>query len=145
MKVEKFLRLFLVFLAVYLLFDGAIHLLNIRLQSVEHIWPQSALSYATLLNLIYASFVFLASILILFAQRDLKKYKTMIYASAFWAVFHGSLLIYLSLSQNFSHNFSNLSSLRVWLPFYDLYLLFEGVLACFYALFVFYWIKKEKR
>lgn len=141
---EKVLRLFLIFLAMYLLFDGGLHLLNIRLQSVEQLWPKSALSYATLLNLIYASFVFLASILIFFAQRELKKYKTMIYASAFWALFHGSLLIYLSITQDFTLYFSDLPSLHVWLPFYSQYLLFESILAYFFSLLVFLWMKGSK-
>lgn len=141
---EKVLRFFLIFLAIYLLFDGGLHLLNIRLQSVEQLWPKSAFAYATLLNIIYASFVFLVSFLILSAQRDLKKYKSIILTSAFWALIHGSLLAYLSIAQDFRSYFVNLPSLYVWLPFYNQYLLFESILAYFFSLLVFLWMKGSR-
>ena len=139
---EKIFRVFLNVMAVYLILDGAIHLFNIRLQSVLNIWPKSALSYATLLDMIYASFVFLVAALLLIAQRSLKKYQSLILASSIWAIFHGFLLIYLSLSQNFTGNFSNFPSLFVWMPFYNQYLLAEAFLAFIYAILVFIWIKK---
>lgn len=142
-NLEKILRVSLNLLAVYLILDGAIHLLNIRLQSVANIWPSSALSYATLLNAIYASFVFLAVALILVAQTDLKKNKGLILASGIWAVFHGLLIIYLSSSQNFMNNFSNSPSLYVWMPFYNHYLFFEAFLSFVYAGLVFIWIKND--
>lgn len=143
MKVEKIFRVFLIFLAVYLVGDGAIHLLNIRLQSVQNIWPQSALSYAVLLNAIYASFVFLAAILVLVVQKDLKKYKPLILSSGIWSLFHGLLLAHLILSQNFMESFSNYSSLYVWIPFYNQYLLFEAFLAFVYAILAFLYFKSQ--
>lgn len=142
-NLEKILRIFLNFLAVYLLLDGTIHLLNIRLQSVANIWPASSLSYATLLNAIYASFVYLAAILVLVAQTALKKYKSLILASGIWSVFHGLLLIYLSSSQNFMNIFLNFPSLYVWMPFYNYYLFFEALLSLIYAGLVFIWIKND--
>ena len=140
-NLDKVLRVFLNLLAVYLVVDGTIHILNIRLQSVADIWPASALSYATLLNAIYASFVFLAAILVLVALSDLKKYKSLVLASSIWSVFHGLLLIYLNSSQNFMDNFSSLPSLHVWMPFYNYYLFFESLLSLIYAGLVFIWIK----
>lgn len=141
---KKFIRAFLIALGIYLMADGVIHLLNLRLQSVTNIWPASALSYAKLLNLIYASFVFLASILVLVAQNNLKKYQTLIFSSAVWALFHGSLLIFLSLSEDFKNSFLNLPSLLVWISFYNQYLSVEAILAFLYALIIFVWIKEEK-
>lgn len=141
-SIEKVLRVFLNILAIYLILDGAIHLLNIRLQSVANIWPASAFSYAILLNAIYASFVFLTALLILVAQANLNKYKNLVLTSSIWTIFHGSLLIYLSLTQNFANNFSNFPSLSVWLPFYNQYLLVEAILSFVYTGLVFIWIKK---
>jgi uncharacterized membrane protein YozB (DUF420 family) len=140
---DKQLRFFIIVLGIYLIGDGLIHLLNIKLGSVKGIWPQSAFSYAILLNSIYASFVFLVSSLILIAQKDLKKYKSLILVSSVWSVFHGGLLIYLSVTQNFMVSFYNLPSLYVWMSFYDKYLIFEALLAFAYALLVFLWIKND--
>lgn len=142
-KAEKILRLFLIVLAIYLIGDGIIHLLNIRLQSVTNVWVISALSYATLMNAIYASFVLLAAILVLVAQSALKKNQSLILASSIWAIFHGLLLIYLSSTQNFVNDFSNLPSLYVWIPFYNQYLLVEAFLSFIYAVIVFIWIKND--
>ena len=141
---QKVLRVFLNILAIYLLFDAAIHLTNIRLISVTKLWSVSALSYAILMNAIYASFVFLAAALIWVVQKSLKKYQDLIFISSFWAIFHGLLLIYLSYSQNFMHNFLPFSSLYVWLPFYNQYLLFEATLSFTYAGLVFLWRKSDE-
>lgn len=143
-QMQRLIRLILFFLALYLIGDGVIHLFNIRLNSVVGIWSNSAISYATLLNAIYASFVFLAAILILVVQFSLKKYKNLILASSIWALFHGLLLIYLTSTQNFLSNFSNLPSLYFWMPFYNQYLLFEAFLSFAYAILIFIWSKKVK-
>lgn len=142
-KVEKLFRLFLTFMAIYLIGNGIIHLLNFRLQSVINVWPQSAVSYAIILNSIYASFVFLAAILLLVVQKDLKKYHTLILASCIWAIFHGLLLIYLSFTQNLI-NFSQWPSLYVWMPFYNQFLLFEAFLSFVYVALAFSWSKGQK-
>lgn len=138
------MRLFINILAVYLIGDGLIHLLNIRLNSILNVWPSSAISYAVLLNSIYASFIFLAASLILIAQTNLKKYKDLILISAIWAIFHGILLIYLSLTQNFMISFANAPSLSVWMSFYDKYLIFEAIISFIYAILVFLWRNKVK-
>ncbi|MBI2334494.1 hypothetical protein HYU96_01715 [Candidatus Daviesbacteria bacterium] len=139
---EKLFRIFLIFLAVYLIGDGLIHLFNIRLLSVSSFWPVSAISYAVLMNSIYASFVLLAATLILVAQANLKKYRELILASAIWAIFHGILLLFLNSTQNFAQDFSDYPSLSVWLPFYNHYLFFEAILAFIYAIVVFVRHKK---
>ena len=142
---QNLLRFFLIFLALYLTSDGTIHLLNIRLISVTNIWPKSAISYATLLNAIYASFVFLAAILVFAAQKDLKKYKNLVFASVIWALIHGFLLTILSISQNFNQQFQAAPSLQVWFPFYNQYLLFEAILAFAYAAVGLLWLKGFKQ
>ncbi len=141
---EKLLRVFLIILGIYLIGDGAIHILNIRLQSVINVWPSSAIAYAKLLNAIYASFVFLVAILVLVAQSDLKKYKSLIKASIIWAIFHGLLMIYLSTTLDFMNSFSHHSSLYVWMPFYNQYLFFEAFLTIIYCLLVFLWVRQQK-
>lgn len=139
------MRIFLTVLAMYLIGDGAIHLLNIRLGSVINVWPVSAVSYAILLDSIYASFVFLAAALILVAQTDLKKYESLILVSGIWSILHGILLLYLNSTQHFAHDFFNYPSLLVWMPFYNQYLLFEALLSFVYAIVVFIWNKAIKQ
>lgn len=138
---ENLLRFFLNLGAIYLILDGAIHLINLKLASVMNIWPPSAISYATLMDTIYASFVFLVALLIFIVQKDLKKYKALIFISAIWALIHGFLLIFLSINWNFTKEWLRLPSLYVWLPFYKQYLLFESALAFVYSILVFLWLK----
>lgn len=141
---EKIVRGFLIFGIFYLIFDGLLHFFNIRLLSVQSIWPQSALSYGVLLNMVYASFVFLTTGFAFLMQTDIKKYKNLIILSSFWAFFHAILLIYLSTTQNLVLNGKNLPSLLVWSPFYNQYLFFESTLLISYSLVVFYWVKKGR-
>lgn len=141
---EKMVRGFLIFGVFYLIFDGLLHFFNIRLFSVQDIWPQSAFSYATLLNMVYASFVFLAAGFAFLMQKDIKKYKNLIVLSAFWAFFHAILLIYLSITSNLIFSAKELPSLLVWSQFYNQYLLFESALLIAYSLVIFYWMKKGR-
>ncbi len=142
--IQKLLRIFLNFGAVYLIFNGLVYLFNIRLASVENVWPISAIYYARLLDAIYASFVFLAAVLIFIAQKDLKKYKDLIFYSTIWAFFHGVLLIFLSLTQNFTKDSPSLPSLYIWIPFYSQFLLFEVLLLFIYIVLVVLWFKGGK-
>ncbi len=142
--IGNILRIFIILLAVYLIGDGLIHLFNIRLLSVAGVWPRSAISFGILMDGIYASFVFLAAILVFAVQRDLKKYKTLVIASSIWAILHGVLLIFLTTTNDFLASFQSLPSLYVWMPFYNQYLLFEAFLAFLYALLVFIWVKDKK-
>ncbi len=141
---QKLLRFFLNFVAIYLILDGLIHLTSIRLQSVINVWPNSAIAYATLLDTIYASFVFLVALLIFVAQNDLKKYKKLILASAIWAFMYGFLLAFLVLNKDFTEDFSTFPSLHVWFPFYNHYLLFEASLAFVYGILVIFSFKGGK-
>lgn len=141
---QNLLRLFLNIGAVFLILNGLVHLFDIRLASVESIWPKSAISYARLLDTIYASFVFLAAIMIFIAQRDLKKYRNLIFYSAFWAFFHGFLLIKFATTQSFTKEIPSLPSLHIWIPFYNQFLLFEAFLLLVYVILVFLWIKSGK-
>ena len=145
MKIQNILRIFLLFLGIYLAVDGLVFLSNVRLQSAYHLWPSSAFSYAYLTNAMAAAFMFLASYVAFIIQKDPKKYQNLISASALWAFFFGLLLIYLSSTQNLMSNFSNLPSLYVWMPFYNWYLVFEALLSFAYAGLVFIWLKGMKQ
>lgn len=138
---DRLIKSLLIFGGVAFIADGLLHFLNLKLNSVLDIWPESALTYAYLLNFIYASFIFLAAGTCFILQKDIKKYKTMIIFSAFWALFHGILLVFLALTQNYTQAFKGYPSLYVWLPFYDKYLILEGSLLIIYAISVYWWIK----
>lgn len=141
-KLQQIIEKLLLFGAIYLAIDGLIHILNLRLESV-HNWPSSATTYATFLNMIYASFVFLAAAISFVMQKNLKKYESLVILSAVWAFLHGSLLIFLDIKYNFVKTFADYSSLYVWLPIYDYYLYFEASLFIIYSILVFIWKKEE--
>lgn len=141
-SVDKILKGFLIFGGAYFIFDGLLHLIGIKLISVINLWPESALSYAKLINQLYASFIILAGIMALFLQQDLKKYKDLITVSAAWATFHGIILLSLIFTARFGSTFQELDSLRVWLPFYEQYLLLNAVLLFTFSGLVFMWRKR---
>lgn len=143
-KLEKLLRVFLIFGGAYFIFDGLLHFFNVKLYSVGNFWPKSAVSYGELLNAIYASFIFLAAGVIFIIQKDLKKYQLIIKFSAVWAFFHGSILVFLIYTQNYQEIFKSLPSLLVWLPFYREYLLINSILLFLYSGVVYLWIRNKK-
>lgn len=144
MKMYKnILRGFLFFWGIYLILEAALYLFNIRLYSVETLWPDSALSYAKLINQFLGSFFVFIALLVFEAQKNIEKYQSLIKISGLWALFYGFLLVILSLSKDFSQAFNNLSSLSVWFPFYNQYLLLEAVMLIAYSIVVFLWIRKK--
>lgn len=141
---NRVVKLFLLFGGIYILIDGLLHLLNLRLTSVINVWPDSALLYAKLLNVLYASFAILVATVAILVQKDTDKNKTLIVGSAFWALLHGLLLIGLSLTQNYIQIFKTYPSLHLFFPMYDKFLIFEGVLLLVYSLVVFIWWRGKR-
>ncbi len=139
---EKLLKGFLIFGGAYFIFDALLHFSNIKLSSTTDIWLSSAASYANFINYLYGSFVLLAAAFSFIIQKDLKKYKTLVLASAFWAFFHAILLLFLVWTNNYQRIFKDLPSILVWLPFYKEYLTFNAVLLLIYSGLVYKWVIK---
>lgn len=110
---------------------------------VNNVWSESALVYADLLNHIYGSFILLAALMAFVLQSNLKKYKTLIIASSFWALFHAILLLFLIWTNNYQQIFRDLPSLLVWLPFYKEYLTFNSLALLTYSAIVFLWMRSK--
>ncbi len=142
-NIEKILRGLLIFGGCYFVFDGLLHLSGFKLLSVES-WPAAAKAYANLINVIYASFVFLASIFVFIMQKNLKKYKSLIVLSAIWAPCHGLILIFLVWTNNYQQIFQAFPSLLVWLPIYREYITINALLLVIYSITVYIWKKKSK-
>lgn len=143
-NIQKVIRGLIIFAGMYLLFDALLHFFGTKLLSVAGVWPESAVSYSNLINRLYASFVILAAMTAYVVQKDLKKYKYIIYFSAVWALFHGALLLFLVLTQNYQLTFKNLPSLLVWLPFYREYLVLNAIALLIYSLIVYIWFRQER-
>lgn len=137
-NLEKFLKSFLIFGAIYFIFDGLLHFLGIKLASVNN-WPDFAKAYANLINVLYGSFIFLAAGIIFIIQKDLQKYKNIVLLSAVWSLFHGVALLYLVWNNDYQQVFKNYDSLLVWLPIYREYLTLNSILLLIYSIIVYFW------
>ena len=143
LKWDKILKWYLIFGAIYILFDGLIHFFPIRLVDVHNIWPEAAYQYARFFSQLYASYaIFIAGSLFIL-QTDLKKFRPLIIWSSYFAIFHACLLIWNTLAFNFESIFQSPPSLRAWLPSYNLIELFEAVLLLIYAIIVYTWNKSH--
>lgn len=142
--IKNVLRIFLIFGGCYFIFDALLHFSGLKFLSVESFWSSSALSYAKLINFLYASFVLLAAFLAFLIQKDLKKYQTVILLSAVWAFFHGMILLLLVWSKDYQQIFQEFASLLVWLPIYREYITFNALLLFFYSGIVFAYFKNER-
>lgn len=141
--IEKLIRGFLIFGALYFTFDALLHLSNIKLSTVKDYWPESAIKYSNLINYIYASFVLLAASISLIIQSNIKKYQSILAISSIWASFHGIVLLFLVWMNNYQVIFQNTPSLLVWLPFYGEYLSFNSLLLFVYSGLVFCLLRKK--
>lgn len=143
MDMEKILKVYLIFGGLYFIFDGLLHLSNIKLASVIGIWPQSALIYAKLVSILYASFIILSGVMALFLQSDLKKYKPLVVISSIWALFHGAILLFLITTEGYGQIFEGFDSLLVYLPFYEGYLTLNALLLFSFSGLVYLWWRKK--
>lgn len=144
-NIEKLLRLVIICLGLYLLFESFLYFFDIRLIDVRADWDLSALVYAKLIEKVLGSaFLFIAVVILFEVQKDLLKYKNIIKISAVWALLHGILLIYLSFPQNYTEVFKPFPSLMVWFPLYDKYVTLEGIIIILFSILVFFWVKLSK-
>ena len=141
---EKLLRLCLILWCFYLLFEATLYFFSFRLGDIQDVWPTSAIVYSRLLEKILGSLFVLIAVMTYFVQKDLNKYKTFIKVSAIWSLFHGSLLIFLGLTQNYVATFLKYPSLYVWFPFYNQYVILEGIVLIGYSVLVYLWLKDSK-
>lgn len=142
-QIEKALRIYLIFWGLYLIFEGLLYILNIRLIDTRNIWPPAALAYARLLEKVLGSiFLFVAAVIIFEVQRNLLKYKNFIKIGGIWAFFHGILLIFLGTTQNYAEVFKPYPSLLVWFPWYREYVVLEGLAAIGLSILVYLYQKK---
>lgn len=142
MKIQNILKWYLLVTSIYLLGDGLVHILDIKLINALS-WPQAPLVYSKFIGHLYGEFAILASLLGIESQRDLKKYRNFLYIVAIWSLFYGSYLIYSSLTIPFTEIFANTPSVFVWIPFYNYYLIFEASLLFTLSLLVFLWRRNE--
>lgn len=142
-NIEKILRGFLIFGFFYFLFEAILYLSNIRLTDVDASWPASAKGYTKLISQVLGSFELLLSFVCFELQKDIKKYSRLIKLSGVWTLVHGGVLISLSATNNFTGIFAPMSSLYVWAPFYNQYVLFEAGILIFYSLIVILWSRKN--
>lgn len=142
--IENSLRVLVIFWGIYLFFEGILYFFNVRLVDARNIWPASVTLYSGLIGKVLGSvFLFIAAV-VFDVQRNLLKYRNFIKLSGFWGMFHGGVLIWLSLSNNFTEVFKNTPSLYVWFPFYNQYVALEGIILVSYSVLVYFWLKNTK-
>lgn len=125
------------------MFESSLYLFGIRLSDVREIWPSSGVVYTELIEKVLGSTFLFVAIVIFEVQKNLLKYKTFMKLSAIWAFFHGILLIYLSLTQNYVEVFKDSPSLFVWFNLYDKYVFLEGIAAIGFSILVYFWLRNQ--
>lgn len=125
MNIKIILKRYLLAASIYLILDGLVHVFDIKLVNVN-VWPESSLTYSKFIGNLYGGFAILAGLFGIEVQRDLRKYKNILYITAVWSLVYGAYLIYSGLTIPFVEIFSLIPSLYFWMPFYNLYLVFEA-------------------
>lgn len=137
------MKMVLIFWALYLLVEAFLYLFSIKLGSVTGVWSSSAFAYADLTGKFFGSFFLLFSALAFIAQKNLEKYKNLIKISGWWGLFHGGILLSAGIFEDYSQVFGNFPSLHAWIPFYNQYLVAEGLALFAYSGVVYLWQKTD--
>lgn len=133
---KKILSVMLLVWSFYAFFEAFLYLSHIRLVGIKSSWPADALSYSSLLEGIVGSLFLLIGAVAFIVSKNLDKYRGFIKISGVWTLFHGGLLIFLGLTQDYLNTFMA-PSLYVWFPFYDQYLVIEGIALIGYSVIVY--------
>ena len=136
MKITAVLKGYLFFAGIYLILDGLIHILGIRLIDITR-WSKEPLVYSDFINRLYGSFVIFVGLLGIEVQTDLMKYKKFLYIAAIWSFFHAGYLVYTAVTVDFIQTFAREPSVYIWMPFYNYYLIFEAALLLCLSLLVY--------
>lgn len=142
MMIKLLLKWYLIAASIYLIFDGLVHVFDIKLIDAIS-WPQPAFVYSKFIGNLYGAFAILAGLFGIEASRNLEKYRNFLYIAAVWSLAHAVYLLYSSLSINFVGIFNQTQSVYFWIPFYNSYLLFEAGLLVTFALMVFIYRKHD--
>jgi hypothetical protein len=140
-KFQKNLRWMLLFGFVFMLGEAVFHFSGIRLWSISSIWPNSAMSYATFFQHLWASASLLiaGAIYVLYKEKDIRK--KLMYPLSFYCIFHGLLLIWWGSTAVVST--WQYPSLHVWNPWYEVQLFIEGSVLLIFAGYILYGRKKK--
>ena len=139
---KKAVRAYLIFGGIYMLGEALIHFSNAKLTNVAILWPKDAVTFSSWVSTLYASTTLFLSMLLFYIQHNVEKNKKIIKLLAFYALFHGLLVTYFSLTFGFNEIFQELPSLYLWLPNYSVYLIFEAFLLFVFAFLVYLWQRK---
>lgn len=133
---SDFLRWVLRAGCVFMVIEGIYHGSGIRMAGVEAYWPESAVAFARLFMMLWASASLTIAVVCYFSQRYLEQAKPLLVLLALPAIVHAAMLLWLSLSPFV--NIMPLSNLYAWIPFYEVWIRGEALLLTSYALYIAY-------
>lgn len=139
---NKIIRAYLIFGGFYMLGEAIIHFSGVKLTDVAALWPQEAVTFSSWISTLYGSTILFMSLLLFSIQGKIEENKKIIKVLAFYALFHGTLVTYFSLTSGFNEIFKNLPSLYFWLPNYSAYLLLEAFLLFGFSFVVYLWRRR---
>jgi hypothetical protein len=144
MNFKKILKWYILVTSLYLIADGVVHILDIKLIDTRF-WPEQSVIYSRFIGHLYGFFVVLAGLFGIEAQRDLVKYKNFVYLTAIWLFFYGIHLLFFGATVDFNNVFLSEPSVYMWIPFYSKYLIFESMLCFLFTILTFFWWRSERK
>lgn len=142
-NLPKLVRAYLIFGAFYMLVESLVHFSNVKLLSVNSIWPKTAVTFTAFMSILYASTALFLSAFLLILQTNIQKYQQLIRFIALYALFHGGLMLVASFNSPFDQIYKGLPSLALWIPYYNFYLIFEAMLLFGFTILVYFWQKNR--
>jgi len=103
---------------------------------VDAYWPESAMVFARLFMMLWASASLVMAVVCYFSQRYLEQAKPLLVLLTLPAIIHAAMLLGLSLTPIVE--IMPLANLYAWIPFYEVWIRGEALLLVSYALYIAY-------
>lgn len=116
--------------------EAIYHASGVRMMGVERFWPESAVEFARLFMMLWASASLVLAVVFYYAQKYFDQSKPLLVMLAIPALIHAAMLWWLSLVPY--TKIMPLSNLYAWIPFYENWIRGEGALLFTYALYIAY-------
>lgn len=142
MSIKTVLKYYLLLTSIYLILDGIVHVLGIKLTGIIT-WPEPALIYSKFITNLYGGFVILAGLFGIETARNLSKYRNFLLIGAVWSLIYAAFLVYSSITIDFVELFTLTPSIYFWIPFYNFYIITEAGLMVILAMLIFFFSREK--
>lgn len=119
---------------IFMFIEAVYHASGVRMTGVEAFWPDSAVQFARLFMMLWASASLVLAVVFYYVQKHFQQTKPLLVYLTLPAVLHSLMLVWLSLTP--FTKIMPLANLYAWIPFYEVWIRGEATMLTLYVLYI---------